>query len=82
MDENTPRRMPEGIPVFIVQGTSDAVVRPRVTEKFRGALCRDGTPVMFVTVPGDHGASATLGAPAAVEWIAGRFAGQSTPSNC
>jgi alpha-beta hydrolase superfamily lysophospholipase len=82
MDENTPRRMPDGIPVFLVQGTSDAVVMPRVTEKFRGILCREGTPVTFVTVPGDHGASAAAGAPAAVDWIAGRFAGQAPPSNC
>jgi hypothetical protein len=58
------------------------VVLPRVSEKFRGILCRAGTPVMFVTVPGDHGASATLGAPAAVEWIAGRFANQPAPSDC
>jgi alpha-beta hydrolase superfamily lysophospholipase len=82
MAENTPRRMQAGVPVFLVQGTSDAVVRPRVTEEFRGILCRAGTPVMFVTVPGDHAASATLGAKAAVEWIAGRFSGQPAPTDC
>jgi alpha-beta hydrolase superfamily lysophospholipase len=82
MAENTPRHQPAGVPVFLVQGTSDAVVLPRVSEKFRGILCRAGTPVMFETVPGDHGASATRGAPAAVEWMAGRFANQPAPSNC
>jgi alpha-beta hydrolase superfamily lysophospholipase len=82
MAENTPRRLPAGVPAFLVQGTSDTVVLPRVSEKFRRILCRAGTPVMFVTVPGDHGASATLGAPAAVEWIAGRFANQPAPSDC
>jgi alpha-beta hydrolase superfamily lysophospholipase len=82
MAENSPRQMAAGVPVFLVQGTSDTVVLPRVSEKFRGILCRAGTPVMFVTVPGDHGASATLGAPAAVEWIAGRFANQPAPSDC
>jgi alpha-beta hydrolase superfamily lysophospholipase len=83
MNENTPGRAPAGAPVFLAQGTADKVVRPRVTEEFKGILCGRGTPVRFVTVPGgDHGASAKRGAHAAVAWIADRFAGEQAPSDC
>jgi alpha-beta hydrolase superfamily lysophospholipase len=65
MLDNTPGQAPAGAPVFIVQGTSDIVVRPRVTEQFVGILCGRGTPVQYLTVPGgDHSASAF--------WVEGR----------
>jgi acetyl esterase/lipase len=83
MTENTPGRAAAGAPVFLVQGTADKVVRPQVTEQFKEILCKRGTPVRFVSVPGaDHGGSATRGANAAVDWIAGRFEGEPPPSDC
>jgi alpha-beta hydrolase superfamily lysophospholipase len=83
MAENTPGRAAAGAPVFLVQGTADKVVRPHVTEEFKEILCKRGTPVRFVSVPnGDHGASATHGADAAVEWIGARFASEPPPNDC
>jgi alpha-beta hydrolase superfamily lysophospholipase len=83
MEENTPGRAPAGAPVFIAQGTMDVVVRPRVTAEFMRILCRQGTAVRFVGVPGgDHDASAAQGAAPAVEWIAARFAGETPPNDC
>jgi len=83
MRENTPGNAPAGAPVFLVQGTSDRVVRPTVTQQFMRRLCGKGTPVRFVAVPlGDHDASAEHGATPAISWIAGRFAGQPSPSDC
>jgi alpha-beta hydrolase superfamily lysophospholipase len=83
MRENTPGDAPAGAPVFLVQGTSDRVVRPAVTQQFMRRLCGKGTPVRFLPVPfGDHDASAEHGAAPAISWIAARFAGEAPPSDC
>lgn len=80
--ENTPGALPRGVPVFLVQGSADPVVRPQVTAQYMRLLCRSGTPVRFVSVPGDHAASAKQGAAAAVAWIADRFARAPVPDDC
>lgn len=83
MDENTPGPLPAGVPVFLSQGTNDPVVRPQVTAQYMRILCGKGTAVRFVPIPGgDHSASAEIGAPWAIAWIARRFAGEPAPSNC
>jgi pimeloyl-ACP methyl ester carboxylesterase len=83
MKDNTPGLQPAGMPVFLAQGTADTVVLPAVTARFMRQLCRAGTPVRFVSVPGgDHSASAKFGAAPAVAWITQRFAGRPAPSDC
>ena len=83
MQENTPKRETRGLPVFIAQGSADTIVHPSVTANFIRDLCRSGTPVSFVGIPGgDHDASAIRGARHAARWIAARFRGREGRNNC
>ena len=80
---NTPGGAPAGAAVFIAQGTADNEVLPAVTERYTGRLCRRGTPVRYVKLPGiTHNAAASASAQEAVAWIGQRFAGVRPPSDC
>lgn len=80
---NTPGPLPPRIPVFLAQGAADTLVLPRVTQDYRARLCRAGSRVTFDLVPGvGHLSIARDAAPAVVEWIGDRFAGEPAPSNC
>jgi alpha-beta hydrolase superfamily lysophospholipase len=83
MRENTPKREGVGVPVFIAQGSADAIVRPRVTANFMRDLCASGTKVSFVGIAdGDHDASAIRGAKYAARWIKARFERRASRNNC
>ncbi len=80
---NTPGPLPAAIPVFIAQGEADTLVRPSVTQNYASELCKGGSRVELMTMPGvNHGFAARDSATAAVAWIAGRFAGGAAPSTC
>jgi acetyl esterase/lipase len=80
---NTPGGAPAGTAVFIAQGTADNEVPPAVSERYAARLCRRGTPVQYVKLPGIvHNAAARASAPEAVAWLEQRFAGARAPSNC
>jgi len=80
---NTPGQVAAGGPVFIAQGSADTVVDPPVTTAFAIELCRQGAAVRFFEVPdASHEVIAQVSAPAAVEWMAARFAGEPAPTNC
>jgi acetyl esterase/lipase len=81
--DNTPGALPRGIPLFLAQGTTDDLVRPDVTRAYFKRQCETGTPVRMLWLPGvGHGSAAHDSADAAVEWMMGRFAGASAPSDC
>ena len=83
MRQNTPRPAAGRVPVFLAQGTADTVVNPAVTEAYRAALCRRGTPVQFVLLPGViHAFAARESAAAAVACMVARFRGEPAPGNC
>jgi len=52
LEENSPAPLPSDIPVFLAQGSADGLVRPSVTEGYRARLCRNGSNVDFVLLPG------------------------------
>ncbi|MEA1832174.1 alpha/beta fold hydrolase [Methylobacterium durans] len=80
---NTPGTLPPSIPIFLAQGSADNLVLPRVTQDYRARLCRAGSRVEFDLVPGvGHLSIAKDAAPAALDWIGDRFAGETAPSNC
>jgi acetyl esterase/lipase len=80
---NTPGALPPDLPLFIAQGSQDQLVRPEVTRDYVARSCRAGVKVRFVVLPGvGHGSAARDSAKAAVEWIAGRFAGAAAPNDC
>ena len=81
--QNTPGALPPDIPVFLAQGDADKLVRPAVTADYMRRLCRDGSSVRMVVLPGvGHGTLGRNSASAAVAWMADRFAGNRAPSDC
>jgi acetyl esterase/lipase len=83
LHENTPGPLPPHIPVFLAQGLADRLVPPQVTRNYMDELCRHGSAVAFLGLPGEgHGFAGFKSANAAVAWIADRFAGRPAPTNC
>lgn len=80
---NTPHTLPPQIPVFIAQGTADALVQPSVTRDYVRRLCRSGSAVQFLEMPNvNHGFIGLRSSRYAVSWMRDRFAGQPAPNNC
>jgi acetyl esterase/lipase len=80
---NTPGLLPRSVPVFLAQGTSDGLVRPAVTMDYMKRLCRAGSRVRMLTLPGvSHGFAGAKSADEAVAWISDRFAGRPAPNDC
>lgn len=83
MLRNTPGQAPAGAPVFLAQGTADTTVRPEITKKFGEALCKQGTRVAFVELPGvTHTFAAKDSVGQALRWMGERFRGAPAPSVC
>lgn len=83
MDQNTIGALPTDIPVMLVQGTDDDTVPPAVTASYMQTLCRAGSNVTMLTLPGvSHLTVAKDGAPSFVDWISGLYAGTAPASNC
>ncbi|MCK8786514.1 lipase family protein [Roseomonas sp. NAR14] len=81
--DNTPGTLPPDLPVFLAQGGADAIVRPTVTADYARRLCRAGSAVRRLVLPGvGHGFIATDSAVPAVDWMADRFAGRPAPDDC
>lgn len=81
--ENTPGTLPAGTPVFIAQGTADRIVLPAVTREYVAKLCRAGSDVTFVEMPGvGHAFAGRDSAAAAAAWMQARFAGKPAPDDC
>ncbi len=80
---NTPGPLPAGVPIFLSQGTDDNLVRPAVTRDYMSTLCKAGSRVRTLWMPGvNHGFIARDSAGAAVEWMSSRFTGQKAPNDC
>jgi pimeloyl-ACP methyl ester carboxylesterase len=83
MQKNTPGQAAAGAPVFIAQGTADTTVRPEITKQFAVTLCKQGTRVRFVSLPGvSHTFAAKNSAGQALAWMSDRFRGVPAPSDC
>jgi pimeloyl-ACP methyl ester carboxylesterase len=82
-DHNTPGKSPPGGPVFMIQGTADAVVRPEITKSFVQDLCNRGESVKFLELPKvGHSKAAKESADVAVDWIQNRFSNGDPQSDC
>jgi acetyl esterase/lipase len=81
--QNTAGHLPADLPVFLSQGLSDGLVRPAVTEAYKQRLCKAGSKVRLLLMPGvSHGFIGYDSADAAADWIADRFHGKAPPSDC
>jgi predicted esterase len=82
-DTEYPGPLPSSVPVFLAQGAADELVRPAVTENYMTDLCRAGSKVPMMLLPGvGHLLVGRDSADAAVQWRADRFANLSPPSDC
>lgn len=80
---NVPGPLPPSIPVFVAQGEADTLVRPEVTSTYVEGLCKAGSLVRSLMLPGvAHGWTAFASQAVAVGWIQHRFAGDAAPSDC
>jgi alpha-beta hydrolase superfamily lysophospholipase len=71
------------VPLLIVQGESDDIVRPAVTRQVIANGCARGARIKYVTLPGrGHGTSAKFGSASAVSWIAERLTGAGVLRSC
>ena len=83
MQKNTPGQAAAGAPVFLAQGTADTTVRPEITKQFAELLCKQGTRVRFILLPGvSHTFAAKNSAGQALAWMGERFRGAPAPSDC
>lgn len=83
MLRNTPGPLRRGLPLLMIQGSADTIVEPAVTEAYVERQCKAGGPVRFMLMPGiGHDPIARDMAPAAVQWMADRFAGAPPPDDC
>jgi acetyl esterase/lipase len=81
--QNTVGNLSPDIPVFLSQGLSDGLVRPAVTQAFKERLCKAGSKVKMLLMPGvSHGFIGYDSADAAADWMADRFKGNAPPSDC
>jgi alpha-beta hydrolase superfamily lysophospholipase len=80
---NEPDGLHIEVPTFIAQGTSDDTVVPAWTDEVANALCKNGTPLFYATLPGaDHEQVVAGAAGQARAWIETAFARGALQSNC
>lgn len=83
LKQNTPGPLPPDVPVFLAQGTVDQIIRPDVTRDYMKKLCQAGSRVRLVILQNiGHGRAAQASTMDAVHWIADRFAGGVSPTDC
>jgi len=70
-------------PVFIAQGTADEVVLPWPNAILQRDWCQAGVDLSMLWLGGvNHADAAVTAGPAAVQWIADRFADRPAPRTC
>jgi len=83
LTQNTAGELPSDIPVFLSQGSSDGLVLPFVTQAYKQQLCKAGSKVKMLVMPGvSHGFIGYDSANDAADWMAGRFKGSAPPNDC
>ena len=83
LKEQAPPPLPDSMPVFIAQGTTDEVVLPWPNAIVQEQWCAAGSAISVLWMGEvNHQDAAKVGGPAAVEWIADRFAGRPAGRTC
>jgi hypothetical protein len=71
------------MPVFLHHAQFDELSPIAVSEKLRSEYCGRDVRLRYAVIPAtEHVTGAILGAPGAVAWLAGRFAGHPAPTSC
>lgn len=83
LEENSPGLLPPDVPLLLVQGDADGLVRPEVTKAYGDRQCAAKVSMRLVILPGvNHGFAGRDGARVAMAWIAQRFDHFVPPDDC
>ncbi|WP_036019014.1 alpha/beta fold hydrolase [Bradyrhizobium sp. WSM1743] len=83
LEQNSTGVLSPEIPIFLAQGTSDQIIQPAVTQAYMDRLCKAGSKVRMIMLPGiGHGRAAQASTMAAVNWMTDRFARKTPPDDC
>ena len=80
--DNAVGRRPATVPVLVLQGTADPLVRPEVTEEAVGRSCATGATVELRTYDGADHRTVLESTPDALGWLIDRFAGVAPATTC
>lgn len=70
------------VPVFQYHSALDEIVPFQQAADLRRTYCDMGVDVTWSVLPAEHALGIAFGPPLAADWLAERFAGQPTASNC
>lgn len=80
---NESNRVHLDVPLLLMQGDSDDVIKPRLTDLVDAELCRNGTRVTYDRLKGkDHDSIVTGSLPQVEAWVDAVAAGTPPPSTC
>lgn len=82
MDRNTPGNFRSEAPVLIIQGGADPLVPLAVSVKLQQRLCASGTVTRLSLYPAEGHSGPRFAMPEALQWIAGRLAGEAPVGSC
>lgn len=83
LEQNSTGVLSPEIPIFLAQGTSDQIIQPALTQAYMDRLCKAGSKVRMIMLPGiGHGRAAQASTMAAVNWMTDRFARETPPDDC
>jgi alpha-beta hydrolase superfamily lysophospholipase len=83
LEENTPGASPLGVPLFVVQGGSDELVRPATTDGFVQRLCGQGERVASKSYPtATHATIVIQALPDVRAWLQSARDGSPSPAIC
>ncbi len=81
--ENSASTWPTKVPLMVVQGSSDSIVHPEVTEAALSATCLAGGNVNYVSLSNrSHSGSAKDGIPKVTAWLIQRLNGVPNVNSC
>ena len=83
LKQNTPGAARIGMPVFVAQGESDALVKPAVTTQYVTGRCATGEHVVYRQYPGaDHGSTAGVAIKDVLPFFAATLKGGAPAATC
>ncbi|NMH91761.1 lipase [Pseudonocardia bannensis] len=81
--ENDAGSVAPAFPALVYHGGADELIPATQGRGLRADWCAHGATVQYTELPGaEHVGGAVLGGPAAVSWLADRFAGLPAPTSC
>ena len=83
LHDQVPPPLPASMPMFMAQGTADDVVLPWPNAMIQEKWCAAGSDLTVLWMGNvNHMDAAKVSGPAAVQWLADRFAGRPVVANC